>query len=70
MLCKGTGRLYGFKWVGDDGAVLVAVGDIDEPNRRNDPWFVVTTMTLTHNQRLLGLKTASCFKKYTEHYSF
>ncbi len=61
MLCKGTGRLYGFKWVGDDGAVLVAVGDINEPDRRNN----------SHPQPKTSWgKTASGFEEYTEHYSF
>ncbi len=49
LLCKSNGYLMGFKWVGDDGAVLLAVGDIDVPYQRNDPDYVVTSLTLNHN---------------------
>ncbi len=34
LLDKQNGHLLGFKWIGDDGAVLVAVGYIDHPNMR------------------------------------
>ena len=49
----------GFKWIGDDGAVLVAVDYIDDPSYRNDPDYVVTTLTLNHNQRLVGVRSDS-----------
>ena len=32
LLSKNEGYLYGFKWIGDDGAVLLAFGDIDDPD--------------------------------------
>jgi hypothetical protein len=71
MRDKGEGKLEGFKWVGDDGEVLVAVGPIDEPIWREDPeWMVVTTLTLNHNQRLLGIRSASTGFKEARHYSF
>ncbi len=59
LLNRFSGRLWGFKWIGDDGAVLVAVGSIDEPSKRNDPDCVVTTLTLNHNQRLVGVRSGS-----------
>ena len=31
LLLKSVGALWGFKWIGDDGAVLVDVGFIDSP---------------------------------------
>ncbi len=50
MLNKWHGLLHGFKWIGDDGAVLLAVGYIDDPDFRNDTeYYVVTTLTLNHN---------------------
>ncbi len=59
MLRKRNGLLYGFKWIGDDGAVLVAVGEIDDDDARNDPDYPVTTLTLNHNQRLVGVRSSS-----------
>jgi hypothetical protein len=56
----------GFKWIDDDGAVLVAVGDIDIPGARNNTKdYVVTTLTLSHNQRLVGVKSYSEGAKIT-----
>ncbi len=49
LLVRCDGSLFGFKWIGDDGAVLLAVGDIDKPDWRNDPSCVVTSFTLNHN---------------------
>ena len=59
ILTKDKGTLMGFKWIGDDGAVLVAVGGIDDRDYRRDPELVVTKLTLNHNQRLLGVKSYS-----------
>ncbi len=56
---KGEGILEGFKWVGDDGEVLVAAGPIDEPIWRKDPDNVFQSFTLNHNQRLVGVKSMS-----------
>ena len=70
MLGKDYGLLLGFKWIDDDGAVLVKVGEIDDPKFRNSPKFVVTTLTLNHNQRLLGIKSYSCGDKGARHLSF
>ncbi len=58
-MSKIHGYLVGFKWLGDDGAVLLAVGNIDKPNYRNNPDYVVTTLTLNHNQTLLGVRSDS-----------
>jgi len=74
LLIKSYGSLLGFKWYGDDGAVLVAPGLIDRDEWRNDTKdFVVTTLTLNHNQRLVGVRSDSQgwnMRKYAEHYSF
>ncbi len=70
LLAKGCAKLFGFKWIGDDGAVLVAVGDIDDPDCRNDRGNVVTTLTLNHNQRLVGVKSYSAGHGEAWHYSF
>jgi hypothetical protein len=70
LLDKKYGCLCGFKWIGDDGAVLLAVGDIDDDDHRNDPDWVVTTLTLNHNQRLVGVKSYSYGEKWALHYSF
>ncbi len=59
LLKKEKGWLCGFKWIGDDGAVLVAVDYIDDDDWTDSPKFVVTTLTLKHNQRLVGIKSAS-----------
>ncbi len=59
LLRKKNGKLYGFKWIGDDGAVLIKFGDIDDPGYRNDPLAVVTRFTLNHNQRLVGVRSGS-----------
>ncbi len=61
LLEKCFGLLLGFKWIGDDGAVLLAFGDIDNDdyNYRNDPDYVVATLTLNHNQRLVGVRSDS-----------
>ncbi len=68
LLYKGNGVLCGFKWIGDDGAVLVAVGKIDDPDHRNQPYNVVTTLTLNHNQRLVGIRSASNASNRAMHY--
>ncbi len=71
MLRKSDGYLWGFKWIGDDGAVLVAVGNfIDDPDRRNDSDFVLQSLTLNHNQRLVGVRSDSDGFKCARHYSF
>ncbi len=70
LLTKDNGALMGLKWVGDDGAVLVAVGWIDIPNLIDDPDYVVTTLTLNHNQRLVGVKSWSWNRKKAIHLSF
>ncbi len=71
MLEKSNGALEGFKWIGDDGAVLVAVGWIDDDDYRGvTELFVVTTLTLNHNQRLVGVKSYSWGYKWARHYSF
>ena len=49
MLRKENGYLCGFKWIGDDGIVLVTAGHIDKPKYRNDPDYVVTYLTLNQN---------------------
>ncbi len=54
--------LWGFKWIGDDGGVLFKVGDIDDPNDRDNPEYVVTLLTLNQNQRLVGVKSKSSSK--------
>ncbi len=60
MLQKSSGLLYGFKWIGDDGEVLLAAGLIDYPAYRESPSMIVlTTLTLNHNQRLVGVKSYS-----------
>ena len=59
LLLKSVGALWGFKWIGDDGAVLLAFGDIDDPDYRNDPDYVLQSLTLNHNQRLVGVRSAS-----------
>ena len=51
--------LRGFKWIGDDGAVLVATENIDDPKMRNHPNMVLQSLTLNHNQRLVGVKSYS-----------
>jgi hypothetical protein len=71
MLWKWNGWLVGFKWIGDDGAVLVSAGYIDNPIYRNDTKYrVVTTLTLDDNQRLVGVKSGSGGEKRAWHYSF
>ncbi len=67
---KWKGNLEGFKWVGDDGEVLVAVGPIDDPDFRDWSDFEVTTLTLNHNQRLVGVKSSAGGYKSAYHYSF
>ncbi len=59
LLYKDSGGLLGFKWIGDDGKVLVKVGDIAKPKFRLYSHSVVTTLTLNHNQRLVGVKSYS-----------
>ncbi len=68
LLDKSNGILCGFKWISDDGAVLVKVGCIDWSILRNLPFFVVTSLTLNHNQRLVGMKSYSWGQKYAAHY--
>ncbi len=72
LLYKNNGMLLGFKWIGDDGAVLIAVGDIDHPDYRNVSVNLVTTLTLNHNQTLVGVKSysGSGGDKLASHYSF
>ncbi len=61
LLWKVSGILCGLKWIGDDGAVLVAVGAIDDPDKRYDTeeLYVLQTLTLNHNQRLVGVRSDS-----------
>jgi hypothetical protein len=68
MLAKFNGHLEGFKWIGDDGAVLFASEFIDNPSRRNDPYLVVNSLTLNHNQRLVGVRSDSSGNKMAKHY--
>ncbi len=71
LLDVNTGYLNGFKWIGDDGEVLLAVGNIDDTCYLEETGrFVVTTLTLNHNQRLVGVKSESAGYKYANHYSF
>ncbi len=71
MLRKNDGRLNGFKWIGDDKAVLLAVGWIDDPYWREDTdTFVVTSLTLKHNQRIVGVRSKSSVLRLAKHYSF
>ncbi len=67
FLSKYSGFVYGFKWIGDDGAVLVVAGDIDSPSMRKDPRFVLKSLTLNHNQRLVGVKSCSGGLKWARH---
>ncbi len=62
--------MIGFKWYGDDGKVLYAVGLINDPDLGNEPEWVVTTLTLKHNQRLVGVRSGSYGEKQASHYSF
>jgi hypothetical protein len=66
-LGKSLGGLDGFKWIGDNGEVLLAVGDIDDPDYRDDPDRVVTFLTLNPNQRLVGVKSRSEGSKDASH---
>ncbi len=59
MLEKSDGFLWGFKWIGDDGAVLLAVGSIDDPFARIYSGNVLQSFTLNHNQRIVGVKSYS-----------
>ncbi len=59
LLDRNDGELCGFKWIGDDGAVLVAVGYIDEPIYRDDTDSVLQSLTLNHNQTLVGVRSGS-----------
>ncbi len=61
LLFKSVGLLCGLKWIGDDGAVLVAVGDIDRDDKRYDTeeLYVLQSFTLNHNQRLVGVRSDS-----------
>ncbi len=70
LIYKGSGFLYGFKWIGDDGGVLLKVGYIDNPDLRDDSDSVVTQLTLNQNQRLVGVKSASGGRKREFHWSF
>ncbi len=49
ILLKLNGKLCGFKWIADKGEVLLAVGVIDNPNWRNEPEYIVTSLTLNYN---------------------
>ncbi len=70
LLNKYYGALWGFKWIGDDGGVLVAVCDIDNPKKRNDPDWVFTSLTLNHNQRIVGVRSDAGGDKWAFHCSF
>ncbi len=74
LLRKGDGdrdgSMAGFRWYGDDGKVLVAAGAIDSSDYRNNPWFELTTLTLNHNQRLVGVRSDSRGLKIAVHNSF
>ena len=49
LLEKKSGTLLGFKWIGDEDRVLLAVGYIDMLNIRNADDSVVTHLTLNNN---------------------
>ena len=70
MLIKKWGCLIGIKWIGDDGAVLVAAGTIDDDKLRDDPGCVFQSFTLSHNQRLVGIRAKSGSNYSTGHASF
>jgi hypothetical protein len=71
MIDKNLGMLLGFKWVGDDGEVLVAVGWIDDPYERKDTEkYELQSFTLDHNQRLVGVRSASNRDKKAYHDCF
>ncbi len=71
MLRKSDGLLCGFKWIGDDGAVLLAFGDIDDPDKRNNTEkYVVSSLTLNYNQTLVGVRSGSCGRESAFHFSF
>jgi hypothetical protein len=64
---KETGDLEGFKWFGDNNEVLVAAGSIDLDWLRNDPYRVLSKLTLNHNQRLVGVKSSSSEWENAQH---
>ncbi len=70
LLSKSDGWLRGFKWIGDDGGVLVSVGKIDNSIARNHPDCVVTYLTLNHNQRIVGVNSYSVGMKKAVHNLF
>ncbi len=41
LLEKNDGWLCGFKWISDEGKVLIEVGEIDDPDYRDCPGVVV-----------------------------
>jgi hypothetical protein len=63
--------MMGCKWIGDDGTVLLAVGEIDNPDFRIlSEDFVFTSFTLNSNQRLVGVKSGSEWELDASHHSF
>ncbi len=68
LLSKKDGMLIGFKWIGGDGEVIIAVGRIDASNFRNDKTCLLNLLTLNHNQRLVGVKSHSGRCKFGYHY--
>ncbi len=67
---KNTGCLIGFIWFSDDGTVILAVGAIVQPGYRYHPDYVFISLTLNHNQRLVGVKSSSDGDNKAEHRSF
>jgi hypothetical protein len=70
ILQKTDGLLRGFKWVCDDGTVLVAVGIMTNPNWEETSNDELTTLTLNPNQRLVGVKSYSGEFRLAIHLSF
>ncbi len=71
LLRRSDGMLWGFKWIGDDGGVLLTVGYIDDDYWRDDTeQHVVTTLTLNHNQTLVGVRSGSGGEKKAVQLSF
>ncbi len=56
---KQDSLMWGLKFFGSNGSVLLAVGYIDDLFRRMSPDFQVTSFNLKEDERLTGLKSCS-----------
>jgi hypothetical protein len=69
MIRKDSSSMWGLKFFGPDGSVLLSVGFADNISVRNDPCIVINVITLDLDERLIGIKSCGDGWNMALHYN-